>query len=193
MDPKNLIQHIEGIAKLVEDYRKYDDATHYMLLVDKIKIILLTFRSLAIASHDDDIYRANLQVVANESTDEERALSITRIEEIKKQTCTVFDLLNDEIAGLQQFIMSRNTGPMQNIENKLDEVLLGPDYPLGQELMRKSQEDFNERMAKSPEFMQSSGGPLRHSTEVVNIELPRKRRGRLFRSRSSAKNLDHTL
>lgn len=54
--------------------------------------------------------------------------------------------IDNEFSELEDFIQGKTKNHMENMNNKLDEVLLGPYYAAGEELMKTAKSDLETRI-----------------------------------------------
>lgn len=140
------IKHIRYIfnelGKCIQRYHKFDDTTRFLMLIDKFYLITTSSTLGIIASLSD---RTPAQI-ANGRDDEDVNEETEKRNMIIDEVTKISNLLKSELSDLEDFIREKKETSLKSIENKLDEVLLGPDYHTGALLMNEAKEDFDSRI-----------------------------------------------
>lgn len=108
------------------------------MLTDKLIIMLTVAQTGIIGSNMSDIKRIN----ESDKTQEEKNEKIDNI----NKSIRFFNNVFEEIKALEDYIQSDSKSIMTDMHHKLDEVLMGPYYQAGQELMENSKNDFEKRV-----------------------------------------------
>lgn len=131
----------EEINQTLKRYEKFPAETRFLMLVDKL-IILLTFSKTAMTLEQQNEFN-NIERDEN-LTDQEKQISKQKLSFRINSFSSTFDLLKKELFALEEFIQSDTKSILNKMENKLDEVLLGPYYTSGKELMENAKNEFND-------------------------------------------------
>lgn len=143
----NMLKYVGIIAEFAEKYSTYDEITRCILLIDKLQLTITAGKIGAIAGFDEDIRKITDH--PNHS-DEKKNQLITEINTRIEGTEKAFDIVIEEFNFLEKVIRQKNDTPLQNMERKLDEVLLGPYYQAGKELMENAHNDFTHHINEKP-------------------------------------------
>ena len=123
---------IEDIGLTIKRYEKYDDELRFTMLADKLILSITFIKTGIMISMQDQIRRVNEdKEISQEQRDEKSKLIVINCDKIS----SILNLIKNEFNKLDEFIRSDSKSTLKNIENKLDEVLLGPDYNNGKEMM----------------------------------------------------------
>ena len=123
---------IEDIGLTIKRYEKYDDELRFTMLADKLILSITFIKTAIMMSMQDQIRRINDdKEISQEQKDEKSKLIVISCDKISG----ILNLIKNEFNKLDDFIRSDSKTTLKNIENKLDEVLLGPDYNNGKEMM----------------------------------------------------------
>lgn len=110
------------LKSTTERYKKYSNDIRFLFFIDKLIIGMEILKESTISS-----------------------LEVSEVSpEMIEIFSSAFDPIFDELSDLEEFIKESSITPMKNIEKKLDEFLLGPDFSKGKELMNSAENDFSE-------------------------------------------------
>ena len=123
---------ISSFAQLIEDNKNKPDDVRFALQFDKIKTLLYAAKML---TTNKMIFGL---VFPNILSDQIDKLSID------------LDTIIQEITDMENYVLNKRKSELKTITDKLDEVLLGPDYAPGMEMMKKANEDFQQNSHKKP-------------------------------------------
>lgn len=116
---------IIALANTIDKYKDKPDEIRFCLLVDKVKLIL----DLASA------FGINVGYFLGSSLVEK---------ELLEKTGSALKDIREEFEQLEMYIIGRRQLEHKEIIRKLDDVLLGPDYQEGKEMMEAAKSDFVE-------------------------------------------------
>lgn len=144
----NLLQSSEELIKstmidfqkMIKRYEKFPDEVRFLMLTDKLHLFLLLLKSVINITYSDEIRFLERKV---ELTPEEKSEKVSEIHIKIDSISYSFDLLKNELDLLENYIQSDSKSRLNSIETKMDELLLGPYYKSGIELMKNAQTDFN--------------------------------------------------
>jgi len=123
---------IEDIGLTIKRYEKYDDELRFTMLADKLILSITLIKAAMMMSMQEEIRRINENKdMPQEQKEEKSKLILLNCGGMSG----ILDLIKNEFNKLDDFIRSDSKTTLKNIENKLDEVLLGPDYNNGKEMM----------------------------------------------------------
>ena len=143
----DMMKYVGIIAKFAEKYSTYDDTTRCVLLLDKLQILMTGGMVAAAATYDNDIKRISDNA---DYSDEKKIQLIAEVNTLVEATEKSFEIVMKEINFMEGVIREKKDTPLQNIERKLDEVLLGPYYSAGKELMASAYNDFTNHANEKP-------------------------------------------
>ena len=140
------MQFVEDMRKTIKRYEKFPAEQRFLMLTDKL-ILSITFMKMAMnMSSSDEIKLINDQAELTDEQKSERTLGVlSKCEKVSG----IFDLIKNEFEALEGFIQSDSKSILDKMENKLDEVLLGPYYTAGLELMKNAENHFNENKTEN--------------------------------------------
>lgn len=133
------VSFMENIMKTIRRYKKFDSEKRFLMLTDKLIILLTMANAGLIGSVRFEIKKIKEN---DKLTEEEANAKIAEHNESIIFTNTIFDELKAEVEALEDYIQSDTKSTMTQMSSKLDEVLLGPYYQAGRELMANSKTDF---------------------------------------------------
>ena len=125
------ITGISSFAQLIEENQNKIDDVRFALEFDKIKTLLQMANML---TTNKMIFRI---VFPNIDDDQ--------IDKLTKDLDTIIQ----EITEMESYVLNKRKSELKTIGDKLDEVLLGPDYAPGMEMMKKANEDFHQQNSNS--------------------------------------------
>ena len=128
---KSICNLLISISDELDEYKKKPDSVRFCLLLDKIKMVLGTASGLS---------RLNSLRLFVPNLIPEHEISDKTIKALKNITT--------EIDDLEKFVLGKRETEIKSISDKLDEVLLGPDYPEGNKLMKRARADFEAQSGK---------------------------------------------
>lgn len=134
------VRSMEDINRTIKRYNKFSPEQRSLMLTDKMVLLFTVFKIAMINSNDYELDK----ITKNEELSEEQKLE-TKKEYLSKmdKIAETLDLIKEEFYKLEDFIQSESKSDLKNIVEKLDAVLLGPDYSDGKEMMLNAQENFN--------------------------------------------------
>ena len=125
------ITGISSFAQLIEENQNKIDDVRFALEFDKIKTLLQMANML---TTNKMIFRI---VFPNIDDDQ--------IDKLTKDLDTIIQ----EITEMESYVLNKRKSELKTIADKLDEVLLGPDYAPGMEMMKKAKKDFHQQNSNS--------------------------------------------
>lgn len=145
---EEVARYINMIASgYLNGYSEYDDVTRATLIVDKI-LLGMNVAKMAIMCSLSDEYKAFFHDQTLPNGEHNKARRLESIQSTMKETEKCFECVDKELKFLNKFVRESQNNAITNIERKLNDILLGPDYPEGKKLMQDAKKDFNERTNK---------------------------------------------
>ena len=132
------VSFMENIMKTIRRYKKFDSEKRFLMLTDKLIILLTVANAGLIGSTSYDIRK----IKEGDESQEEKNAKIIELNESIVFINKIFDELKAEVEALEDYIQSDTKSTLTQMSGKLDEVLLGPYYQAGRELMANSKTDF---------------------------------------------------
>jgi DNA repair ATPase RecN len=130
---------IDDLQKTINRYEKYPDEIKYLMLIDKIFILIAFSKNGAMIWAQEEIKKVkNLPLSEEEKTEQSKQI-LLKVDKISE----TIDLVKNQLNGLENFIQSETKSSLTHMEKKLDEVLLGPYYAAGIEMMNNAMKDFD--------------------------------------------------
>ena len=126
---KTLCAGIIGASKVINTYKDKPDDVRFCLLLDKVRILMAGLSALT----DDKTF---LPLFCPSLMDEP---------ELLKNTTDAIDVITKEFVELEKYLLRIRKSEYTEIIGRLDDVLLGPDYPQGKEMMERAKTDFVSR------------------------------------------------
>ena len=142
LNVNTLIKQMNGMSATLDRYRKYPDEIRFLMMFDKMHVMLDVGKMALLEYYKNEIKKINLSDDLNEKQKAEKINNILRIE---GQIGTLIKVLNEELDDLDKFIQSETKSRLKSMEDKLDAFLLGPDYAPGNELMKDAKKDLETR------------------------------------------------
>jgi hypothetical protein len=133
---------VDTIVNIIQRYRRYPNETRFMMLLDKLYIVLETSPMFV---HDKHKFLSESIQKNNEENKEERQ---NKLNQDRDKILNCIDMIKHELDDLQQYLFKHNDTLLDTIDKKLDSVLLGPDYPQGKNLMNEAKNDFDSQLKK---------------------------------------------
>lgn len=127
---KRACQAVIAFSQSIDSYRDNPDDVRFCRLLDRIKLMLQCVATL----------KPLMEMFASSALSGEPELinnAMKAVENIVK-----------EVEDLEKYILGKRQTEYTNIVQKLDEVLLGPDYGPGQQMMKRARVDFEGRSQK---------------------------------------------
>jgi len=112
------------------------------MLTDKFIIMLTASQTGLMTAIMADIRRTREH---GELTPEEKEAKIAESRDTMVCINKIFEEIKAEVEALEDYIQSDTKSILTQMNHKLEEVLLGPYYQAGKELMENSKEDFSKR------------------------------------------------
>lgn len=120
------------ISELVDEYKQKPDEVRFCLLLDKLKLVLSTASGLS----NLGLLRVFVPSLALEGV-------------LLDKTTKALKNIHSEIDDLEKYILGKRQTDFKQVSDKLDEVLLGPDYSEGQKMMKRARLDFEQQSSNS--------------------------------------------
>lgn len=137
---KILISMIEDLHRVIKRRQKFEPERRFLMLTDNLVLLVTGLRTGMMGISCDDIRL----IEKNENlTPEQKKKEIENINDAIEKTSEVVDTFRNELYALEDYIQSDSKSILKNMENKLDEVLLGPYYKAGQEMMKNAKDEFH--------------------------------------------------
>src|SRR5689334_3185548 len=138
-----LTRNIHELSKWVKRYEKFSPETRFLMLIDKIQMILMAGKLAAgeAGDHQIEIYKKDDKLTPQEKG-EKIETEVKRNEAINLS----LEIIQNEFNALEDFIQSDSRSILKKMESKLDEFLEGPDYKPGQKVMQEAKKDFDGRV-----------------------------------------------
>lgn len=131
----------EEINQTIKRYEKFPPETRFLMLIDKLLIVLTISKSMMTLEQQNEFNKIEENEIL---TDQEKQIQKQKLSFRVNTFSSTFDLLKKELFSLEDFIQSDSKSILHKMENKLDEVLLGPYYASGKELMKNAKNEFSE-------------------------------------------------
>ena len=115
------------------------------MFIDKLQLTITAFKNFNTIMSADEIKKLSS---IDLSVDER----IAKQDDIQHKSNKLEDLLSSfrsELDDLEEFIQGKTESSMKDMERKLDEVLLGPYYHSGREMMLSAKRDFSKGFCPS--------------------------------------------
>ena len=125
--PKTICNVLIGLSDIIDEYKTKPDDVRFCLLLDKIKLVLSTATGLARLN----VLRLFVPSLVTEG-------------DLVDRTTKALKNIHSEIDDLEKYILGKRQTDFKQISDKLDDVLLGPDYPEGQRMMKRAKLDFEQ-------------------------------------------------
>lgn len=119
---------IQTTSESIERYKKYPENIRYTILLDKYISLIDTLKFIFSQTYEND---SNIRDKISEEMFDKISYGL--------------DMQLKELVSLQDYLqkpISESLEKMNNISNKLDEVLLGPDYKRGRMMMDDAKDDY---------------------------------------------------
>lgn len=133
---------IEEFANSIKRYEKYPLEARFLMLTDKLLWGLSIIKALTLGAFETDIRRISELKIDEKEKSEKIADIHARCDKME----TIFELFKQEINALEEFIQKDTKNSLEYMESKLDEVLMGPYYKAGLELMHESKKNFEQNI-----------------------------------------------
>lgn len=133
------LKFMDDLQKSIKRYSKFNDEIRFLMLIDKIMIFLTAVKSLSFFDMNSKMNDINKN---NQLSDTDKSNKLSSIISKYEQMDTIFELVKNEFTALEDYIQKDSKSILNKMENKLDEVLLGPYYRAGMELMENSKNNF---------------------------------------------------
>jgi len=133
---------VEEIRIMITNYKKYPEEIRYPLFIDKLLMIFCIFKGLSLGTFDLDIE----SVMKENITDDEKKVKTEKIKLKYEQVKECFAVVMQEFYNLQEHFIVKSESHLMRIENKLNEVLMGPDYKEGIIIMKEARDNFNKNI-----------------------------------------------
>lgn len=129
------------IKGMIKRYEKFPPETRFLMLIDKLTIILTMARTVMTLQQQMELNKIdNNTELSDEVKLEKKQQMVIRLDE----STEIMDLLKKELFALEDFIQSDTKSILSKMNNKLDEVLMGPYYASGKELMKNAHVEFDD-------------------------------------------------
>lgn len=144
IDIKNevFMRLMDDLQKTIKRYEKFPPEQRFLMLTDKL-ILMVTFAKTAMTFTTETAIK-NIEKTEGLSG-EQKTEKITQLLTKYDKVGNLFELVKSELNALEDFIQSDSKSILNNMESKLDEVLLGPYYAAGKELMTTAGKDFDSK------------------------------------------------
>ena len=134
---------MDDVERTLKRYDKFTLEQRFLMLTDKL-ILLITIFKTALLS--DDFVLRQIEQDTNLTLQEKIDKKDDRMRKMARFG-GLFDIFKNELFKLEDFIQSDTKSAMHKMEGKLDEVLLGPYYAAGKEMMANANASFNAKLA----------------------------------------------
>ena len=144
-DVKNelFMKMMDDIQRTINRYKRFDSEQRFLMLTDKL-VLMFTFGSSAFIMANQ--HRIDTIDTDKTLTDEQKLAQKKEILEQFNKVSDIFDMIKGELFALEDFIQSDTKSILNKVDNKLDEVLMGPYYAAGKELMANAGKDFSQNL-----------------------------------------------
>lgn len=142
IDVKNeiFVRIVDDLQKSIKRYEKFPPEQRFLMLTDKVIMIISLLKTLMVASTQDQIRKIEQK---EDLSVEQKSEKTTQLLAKCDKIGNIFELVRAEFNALEDFIQNDTKSILSNIEEKLNEVLLGPYYAAGQELMKTASKEFD--------------------------------------------------
>lgn len=144
MDIKNevFMRLIDEIQKTIKRYEKFPPEQRFLMLTDKLILLITVGKTIT-------TFRAHEEIKTIEKTEglsaEQKSEKVSQFLGKCDKVGSVFDSVKNELNALEEYIQSDTKSILTKIDKQLDEVLMGPYYAAGKELMANADIDFNNK------------------------------------------------
>ena len=133
-----LIKHVHELAAWMKRYEKFTPEVRYLMLVDKLQMLLVALKFIMAKDYDTQIKRVDTEDLSDQD-------KVNRKDELVHEEEAVnlaLNFIRKEFDSLEDFIQAPTKTSVKNIEDKLDQFLDGPDYAPGNKIMKEAENDF---------------------------------------------------
>nr|QBK90318.1 MAG: hypothetical protein LCPAC102_02310 [Pithovirus LCPAC102] len=143
---QNMENMLKYMSEYIESRKKFGYETRFLMLLDKFKIVIIAAKITMLNDVDKQIQNIRNDEENINDDNELKKKSILLLENNKDVILKYIDIINMEIEEFEDFIMSDTKSYIKSIHDKIDEVLMGPYYTAGIELMKNSETDLNDKI-----------------------------------------------
>mgnify|MGYP007117522490 CR=1 FL=1 len=141
--PSFITNNIHELGKWMKRYEKFPPETRFLMLIDKIQMLIMAGKLAAGADSENQIERYQND---EKLTPQEKGQKIEKVIKNVEALNTSIELIQNEFNALEDFIQSDTKSILKRMEGKLDAFLDGPDYEPGQKIMQEAKTEFEKKL-----------------------------------------------
>ena len=150
------------LTNTIDRNKSYPDDIRFLMLFDKFQIALDIFKISMV-----EMFHTKINNIKNENQNNQnnqnnkinvREEKIRKINEEKRKILNVYDVIKNEFNAFDKYLRK----PQTKMEDMLNQILLGPDFPEGKRMMNDAKKDFN--MKRSEQEIIDSGNIIEEDT-----------------------------
>ena len=133
-----LVKHVHELATWMKRYDKFTPEVRFLMLVDKLQMVLIAFKFVLAKDYEFQIKRVDSEGLS----DQEKINKKDTLVHEEEAGSLALQFIAKEFDALEDFIQSPTKTCVKSIEDKLDQFLNGPDYEPGNKIMKGAENDF---------------------------------------------------